>query len=285
MKMRCIALILFAALAVFDSGCRSHSGNEPHSQIKLKGSDTMIPLARKWAEGFMTEHPGVDIQVSGGGSGIGINALIGGNTDICMASRRMKPTEKSQVSKRMGVDVSEIPVALDGLAVYVNNSNPIQSLTLFQLKAIYTGIVDNWHRVGGMDAKIVVYGRDINSGTHSFFREHALNNEEYARSIRIMPGTSAIVNEISRDAFSIGYGGIAYASGVRIVPIRRDENSPAVLPTLDAVKSGQYALSRNLLFYIAGNPSANLKPFIDWVLGPKGQELCTAVGYYPMAQK
>jgi phosphate transport system substrate-binding protein len=100
-----------------------------------------------------------------------------------------------------------------------------------------------------------------------------------------MPGTSAIVNEVSRDAFSIGYGGIAYASGVRIVPIRRDENSPPVLPKLDTVTSGQYALSRNLLFYIVGNPSANLKPFIDWVLGPKGQELCTAVGYYPMAQK
>ena len=225
------------------------------------------------------------IQVTGGGSGVGIAALINGGTDICEASRPMKDVEKDQVNKRYGKAVQEIPVALDGLAIYVSQSNPIKEITQPQIKDIYTGKVTNWRELGGKDAKIVAYGRENSSGTYQFFKEHVLGKEDFARDIQTLPGTGAIVNAVSKDAASIGYGGIAYASGIRVVPVRKDEKSEPFTPSLATVKSGQYPLSRNLFFYTVGEPSGNVKTFIDWVLGPEGQKLCETVGYYPIAQK
>jgi phosphate transport system substrate-binding protein len=233
----------------------------------------------------MKENQGCTIQVTGGGSGVGIAALINGGTDICEASRPMKVVEKEQVRKRHGRDVEEIPVALDGVAIYVSESNLIQSLTKAQLKGIYTGSLVNWREIGGRDAKIVPYGRDNSSGTYQFFKEHVLNNEDFAREVQTLPGTGAIVNAVSKDPASIGYGGIAYASGIRVVPVRNDDSSGPVMPSLATVKSGQYPLSRNLFFYTVGKPAGDAKAFIDWVLGPEGQKLCATVGYYPIVQK
>jgi phosphate transport system substrate-binding protein len=245
----------------------------------------MMKISQMWAESYVKENPGAKVQISGGGSGLGITALINGDIDICQSSRPMKSSEKQQISVRNGAYVTEIPVAMDGVSIYVNNSNLIPSLTLPQLKAIYTGKVKNWRELGGRNAKIVVYGRDANSGTNSFFIEHVLKTDEYARSIRILPGTAAIVQEISKDPAAVGYGGIAYASNVRVVPIRRDDESQAVIPTLLTVQSGEYALSRSLFFYTLGNPSGEVSLFVDWILGPKGQELCTSAGYFPIAKK
>ncbi len=286
MRNKCIALILVSGLAVVFSGCgRGSDSGEQHSPVTVKGSDTMVILAQSWAENYMKEHPGLTIQVTGGGSGVGIAALINGGTDICNASRPMKPTEKNQVRSRHGKDVKEIPVALDGLAIYVSESNPIQSLTEPQLKSIYTGKITNWRELGGKDTRIVAYGRENSSGTYQFFKEHVLNNEDFAREVQTLPGTGAIVNAVSKDPASIGYGGIAYASGIRVVPVRKDEKSEAVAPSLITVKSGQYPLSRNLFFYTIGEPSGDVKTFIDWVLDREGQKLCETVGYYPIVQK
>jgi phosphate transport system substrate-binding protein len=276
-------LILSAVFAVATCGCGSPG--QKHRPVTVKGSDTMVILAQSWAENYMKERPGRTIQVTGGGSGVGIAALINGGTDICEASRPMKNSEKQQASKRRGQKVKEISVALDGVAIYVSESNPIQSLSQPQLKSIYIGKITNWKEVGGKDSRIVTYGRDNSSGTYQFFKEHVLNNEDFAREVQTLPGTGAIVNAISKDSASIGYGGIAYASGIRIVPVRRDENSEPVTPSLDTVKSGQYALSRNLFFYTMGEPSGDVKTFIDWVLSQEGQKLCETVGYYPVVQK
>jgi len=268
------------------AACGGGSGlDTQHRPVTVKGSDTMVILAQSWAENYMKENSGLTIQVTGGGSGVGIAALINGGTDICEASRPMKPAEKQQVLMRHKKDVKEIPVALDGLAIYVSESNPLQSITESQLKAIYTGKITNWREVGGKDTRIVAYGRENSSGTYQFFKEHVLNNEDFAREVQTLPGTGAIVNAVSKDPASIGYGGIAYASGIRVVPVRRDEKSDAVTPSLATVKSGQYPLSRNLFFYTIGEPSGDVKAFIDWVLGPEGQKLCETVGYYPIVQK
>ena len=148
----------------------------------------------------------------------------------------MKPAEKNQVRSRHGKDVQEIPVALDGLAIYVSESNPIQFLSEPQLKSIYTGKITNWRELGGKDARIVCYGRENSSGTYQFFKEHVLNNEDFAREVQTLPGTGAIVNAVSKDPASIGYGGIAYASGIRVVPVRKDEKSEAVTPSLITMK-------------------------------------------------
>jgi phosphate transport system substrate-binding protein len=245
----------------------------------------MVILAQSWAENYMKEHPGLTIQVTGGGSGVGIAALINGGTDICQASRSMTQSEKNDVRTRRGKEVKEIPVALDGLAIYVGESNPIQSISEPQLKGIYTGKITNWREVGGKDARIVKYGRENSSGTYQFFKEHVLAKDDFAREVQTLPGTGAIVNAVSKDPASIGYGGIAYASGIRVVPVRRDEKSDAISPSLATVKSGQYPLSRNLFFYTLGEPSGDVKLFVDWVLSQEGQKLCEAVGYYPIVQK
>jgi len=244
----------------------------------------MVILGQRWAETYMKMHPEKQIQVTGGGSGTGIAALINGGTDICEASRLMKDKEREMVRERRGDDVSEIPVALDGVAIYVPESSPIKSLTRAQLKAIYTGTITNWIDVGGNDQRIVAYSRENNSGTYVFFKEHVLENEDFARDIQTLPGTAAVVNAVSKDAASVGYGGIAYASGVKAIAIQSDESSEAVVPSLETVERGQYPLSRQLLFYTVGEPTGQIREFIDWVLSPEGQGICEAVGYYPLTR-
>jgi phosphate transport system substrate-binding protein len=280
--MRFMPTILLGAIGVVTAACGGGEQSSTRKNVTVKGSDTMVILGQRWAETYMSKNPGVTIQVTGGGSGTGIAALINGGTDICEASRPMKDSEKEQVRARHGKDVKEIPVALDGVAIYVNQSNPIQSFSQSQLKDIYTGKITSWSEVGGADGKIVVYSRENNSGTYVFFKEHVLKNEDFARDVQTLPGTAAVVNAVSKDRASIGYGGIAYAKDIRAVPVRRDDSSRPVQPSLSTVQSGEYPLSRNLYFYTTGEPSGEAKAFIDWVLSPEGQQVCEAVGYYPL---
>jgi phosphate transport system substrate-binding protein len=274
---------VFAVLAMVACGRGPNNGNEAKT-ITVKGSDTMVILGQRWAETYMNSHPGITIQVTGGGSGTGIAALINGGTDICEASRQMKDQEKEQVLKRHGKAVVEIPVALDGVAIYVHESSPIRELSMAQLKDIYTGKITNWSDVGGKDERLVPYSRENNSGTYVFFKEHVLANEDFAREVQTLPGTAAVVNAVSKDPASIGYGGIAYATGIRAIPIRRDSASAPVQPSLETVQNGQYPLSRNLFFYTIGEPAGEEKVFIDWALGTEGQKICELVGYYPLAR-
>jgi phosphate transport system substrate-binding protein len=204
---------LLIVFAIGMCGCGGQSG-APAKSITIKGSDTMVILGQRWAETYMKEHPDKRIQVTGGGSGTGIAALINGGTDICEASRPMKDKEKEMVRARQGKDVSEIPVALDGIAIYVPMSSSIQSLTKTQLKDIYTGAITNWRDLGGKDQRLVAYSRENNSGTYVFFKEHVMSNADFGRDIQTLPGTAAIVNAVSKDLASLGYGGIAYASGI-----------------------------------------------------------------------
>jgi phosphate transport system substrate-binding protein len=272
-----LAILLVAA-------CGGGSGQNA-KVVTIKGSDTMVILAQRWAEIYMGLHPDVRVQVTGGGSGTGIAALINGGTDICAASRPMKDKEKEQVLSRRGKEAKETPVALDGVAIYVHQSSHLQSITQAQLKGIYTGKITSWRDLGGDDARIVAYSRENNSGTYVFFKEHVLNNEDFARDIQTLPGTAAVVNAVSKDPASIGYGGIAYAAGIRTLPVRRDDSSAPISPSLKTVQSREYPLSRNLYFYTAGEPAGEIKAFIEWVLSQEGQKICEAVGYYPLTQK
>jgi phosphate transport system substrate-binding protein len=245
----------------------------------------MVILGQRWAETYMKEHPDKRIQVTGGGSGTGIAALINGGTDICEASRPMKDKEKEMVRARHSKDVTEIPVALDGIAIYVPESSSVQTITMPQLKSIFTGTITNWRDVGGKDQRIVAYSRENNSGTYVFFKEHVLNNEDFARDIQTLPGTAAVVNAVSKDAASIGYGGIAYATGIKALSVKKDDASEAIKPTMESVESGRYPLSRSLFFYTVGQPEGEIKEFIDWVLSPEGQKVCEEVGYYPLNRR
>jgi len=282
-KLGLLSIVLFGLVLAGCGGGKGTSGAV--RSITIKGSDTMVILGQRWAETYMKENPDKRVQVTGGGSGTGIAALINGGTDICEASRPMKDKEKDMVRKRHGKDVSEIPVALDGIAIYVPESSPIQTITLAQLKSIYTGTINNWRDVGGKDQRIVVYSRENNSGTYVFFKEHVLNNEDFARDVQTLPGTAAVVNAVSKDPASVGYGGIAYASGIRALAVKSDDASEAIRPTMETVEAGKYPLSRNLYFYTVGPPAGEVKAFIDWVLSPEGQKICEAVGYYPLNRR
>lgn len=251
-------------------------------RVTVKGSDTMVILGQRWAETYMNAMPGQVIMVTGGGSGTGIAALINGTTDICQASREMRQDEKLKLRDRYQTLGVETPVARDGVAVYVHESNSVPSLTVAQLRDIYTGRITNWKQVGGRDATILLYGRENSSGTYGFFKEVVLANRDFADRLQALPGTSAVVNAVSKDPNGIGYGGAAYAKGVREVPIKADDKSPAVTPSLASVADGSYALSRYLYFYTRQKPAGEVKKFVDWVLSPAGQKIVGTVGYYPL---
>ena len=190
--------------------------------VTVKGSDTMVVLGQRWAEEYMAKHKGTTIQVTGGGSGTGISALINGTTDVCEASRAMKDAEKKQVADKAGGPPVEITVAKDGLSVYVNDSNAVKELTMAQLKDIFTGKVTDWKEVGRPGRKIIPYSRENSSGTYVFFKEHVLQNADYTPRAQAMPGTAAVVNAVARDKVGIGYGGGAYAKGINVLKVKKD---------------------------------------------------------------
>ena len=271
------------ALAV-SLGLLGGSAQAAGKTITIKGSDTMVIMGQRWAEEYMKSHPGAVIQVTGGGSGTGIAALINGSTDIAESSRPMKQEEKDQVKRKHGKEVVEIPVAQDGVAVYVHNSNPLQKISLSQAKAVYEGKTTKWEELGGRGGQIIAYGRENNSGTYAYFKEHVLKGEDFAAEIMSLPGTAAVINAVGKDPRSIGYGGIAYAKGIKALAVSTDEKSPAVTPTMANVLSGKYPISRSLYFYIAGPAEGEAKDFIAWTLGPEGQKICESVGYYPLSK-
>ena len=250
--------------------------------VAVKGSDTMVVLGQRWAEEFMKTHKDTTIQIQGGGSGTGISALINGNTDICTASRSMKDAEKKQVEEKSTKPVTETIVARDGLSVYVNGANAVKELSMAQLKGIFTGKITSWKDVGGADAKIIVYSRENSSGTYVFFKEHVLENADYTARAQTLPGTAAVVNAVVKDKNAIGYGGAAFAKGLNVLKIKKDDQSAAIEPSAVTVKAGTYPLSRPLFFYTRHDVPAEGKTFIDWVLSAPGQALVEKVGYFPV---
>jgi len=273
--MKKIILILLAAAATFGFLM-------PDKVITVKGSDTMVILAQRWAEKYMAQHPGVTVQVTGGGSGTGIAALINGTTDICNSSRPMKPSEREKLKIRYASLGVEIKSAKDGLSVYLNDVNTIHELTIEQIKNIYTGKITNWKDVGGKDSKIIVYGRENSSGTYVYFKDNVLGGDDYTSSMQSLPGTAAVVNAVAKDKNAIGFGGAAYAKGIKYAAVKKDANSKAYLPTAENIKSGDYPISRFLYLYTKNRPTGELKDYIDWILSAEGQSVVTQVGYFPI---
>jgi phosphate transport system substrate-binding protein len=197
----------------------------------------------------------------------------------------MKEKEIADLKAKRGKDALELPVAVDGLAVYVHETNPINELTLAQIKAIYTGAVKNWKEVGGNDERILLYSRENNSGTYVYFKEHVLENADYFPTAQTLPGTAAVINAVYKDRRGIGYGGIAYGKGIKHLRVKKDANSPGVEPTMENVLAAKYPISRYLYWYLAGQPTGDIKAFAEWVVSKQGQEVVQKVGYYPLNEK
>jgi phosphate transport system substrate-binding protein len=250
-------------------------------KVTIKGSDTMVILSQKWAEVYMKKNPGTSIQVTGGGSGVGLAALINGSTDIANSSRPIKPTEVEKLKVKYGTVGVQIACAKDGLSVFLNKGNSVSELSIQQLGDIFSGKITNWKEVGGADAKIQLYGRESSSGTFEFFKEHVVKTD-FSPSCQTLPGTAAIVNAVKKDKYSIGYGGSAYAEGVKDCKVKKDAKSKGILPTVATVKNNTYPITRYLYMYLKSKPTGESKAFIDWTLSPAGQALITEVGYYPL---
>ena len=293
-------LALFGTIAVLGSVGACSGRHEPAGQasapgaegqaaqprasantLTIKGSDTMVILAQRWAEDFMAVNRNATLQVSGGGSGTGIAALINGTADLANASRAMKDRERAQVLERRGAEAHETRVALDALAVYVQASSPVQSLTIPQIREIFRGRITNWNQVGGPDHRIVLYSRENNSGTYAYFKEHVLEDLDFATSVQTLPGTAAVIHAISRDRFGIGFGGIAFAEGVRAIRVAAEGGVP-IEPNLANATNGTYPLSRFLFIYTAGAPAGLARQYIDFALSEGGQSTVEGVGYYPL---
>jgi phosphate transport system substrate-binding protein len=251
------------------------------TKITVKGSDTMVILSQKWAEIYMKKNPQTTIQVTGGGSGVGIAALINGSTDIANSSRPIKPAEMEKIKAKYNKNSVEIACAKDGLSIFLNNTNPVAELTIAQLGDIFSGKITNWKQVGGPDATIKLYGRESSSGTFEFFKEHVVKTD-FAASCQTLPGTAAIINAVKKDKFGIGYGGAAYAEGVKDCKVKKDAKSKGVLPTAATIKNKTYPIARYLFMYLKEKPTGDTKKFIDWILSPEGQKVIIEVGYYPV---
>jgi phosphate transport system substrate-binding protein len=265
------------------AACLSFVSESYAVNITVKGSDTMVILGQKWAEVYMKKHPGNTIQVTGGGSGTGIAALLNGTTDICNSSRPMKPAETADFVKKYKARPHEYKMCMDGLSVYVSQSNPVKQLSIPQLEAIFTGKTKNWKEVGGPDAPISLYSRENSSGTYEFFKEHVLQKKDFAPDTKTMPGTAAVIQAVAKDKFAIGYGGIAYGEGVKFVPVSKSNDSEAIEPTEANVLSGKYPISRYLFCYVnPSNDKGAIASYITWCLSDEGQALVQDVGYFPL---
>jgi phosphate transport system substrate-binding protein len=281
-----VAIIIIAAVA---GVLLMNGGDENQPQkttITQKGSDTMLELAVAWAENFRVDGQNITVEVSGGGSGTGISALIAKQVEIAQSSRQIKSSEYAQ-AQAAGLDPVEFKVAVDGIAIITHQSNTVTNLTIAQLRGIYNGTITNWNQVGGQDRSIALYGRQSTSGTYAYFQEHVLLNGAYSSSMNQMTGNAAIVQSVQLNEGGIGYVGIGYvesATGIDIVDIKKDDASPAYSPLdKDAVLSGQYNIARYLYLYTAQAPEGAEWQWLNWILDAnKGQKVAEEIGFYAL---
>lgn len=277
-------LLVLVALTFVTSAFAAKDKNS----IQIKGSDTMVNLGQAWAEKYMEKNPGDFVAITGGGSGTGFSSLISGACDIAMSSRNIKDKEIALAQKK-GISPNEIKVALDGLAVIVNPSNPVKKLSMDQLSEIFTGKICNWKDLGGKDERIVMLSREVNSGTHVYFKEHVLrkndanSREEFAPGALMLSSSQAIADEVAGNSAAIGYYGMGYISNKQhAIAIRQDANSEYVEPNIENVLDGKYPISRPLFVYTNGSPEGLVKKFVDYTLSKEGQEIVLATDFVPV---
>ncbi|NRT13223.1 PstS family phosphate ABC transporter substrate-binding protein [Flavobacterium sp. 14A] len=260
-------------------------GNETSSaavSVTIKGSDTVLPLAQKEAEDLMKANKDVSVTVVGGGSGVGLTALIDGTTDIAMASRDMKTEEKLKFSE-MKKEIEEVIIAYDALTVIVNPANKVSKLTREQLEKIFTGQITNWKEVGGEDAKIVAYSRESSSGTYEFFKDEVLDKKNYASNILSLPATGAIVQAVGQTKGAIGYIGLAYETKeVKQLAVSYDQGKTFIEPSVASAKDKTYPISRPLFYMFDKTNAAKVKTIVDFALSDEGQKIVSEIGYVPL---
>lgn len=299
LRLAAVALLLglAAALLAANLGGCSKGGEEggeaakpAATVIQVKGSDTMVNVAQAWAEAYAKVAPDVEVEVSGGGSGVGIAALIRGTVDIADASRDMKPQEIEAAKKNNGEAPVEFIVGYDALAIFVHKDNPLDEITLDQLAQIYEegGKITKWSDLGvtlpsGQD-EIIRVSRQSSSGTYEFLREHVLDNRDFKLGSRDLNGSKEVVELVANTPGAIGYSGMGYATPeVKMLKVAPAAGEPAVPPTVEAALDKSYPIARSLQVYTLGEPEGAVKRYIDWILGPEGQKIIEESGYVPVS--
>ncbi len=284
-------LLLTALASLASISLTACGGNDGRTVIMNKGSDTLVNVAQAWAEEYAKVNPAVSVAVSGGGSGVGVSAMINGDVDIANASRAMKDKEIESAKKNSITPVEHI-VGFDALAVYVHKDNPIESITIEQLADIYgeNGKVTKWSEMGitmPADAdEIVRVSRQNNSGTYAYFQKTVLGKGgRYKLGSLDMHGSQDVVDLVEKTPGAIGYSGLAYATDhLKLVSVSTNGGAPvAPSPTTAADKT--YPIARPLFMYTAGQPEGAVKEYMDWILSATGQKIIEDKGYAPIPTK
>ena len=280
LRLKSYKTLIFLMLVLTIVGCGKKNDETKSKSFMIKGSDTMVQLMSLLSESYMKTNPENKISITGGGSGTGISALLNGTTDICASSRDIEEKEIS-IGKAKNIVPVSIVIANDGLAVVVHKDNPINELTMEQVKKIYTGEYKNWKDLGGQDQPIDVYSRESSSGTYKFFQEHVLNKKDYAKEVKLMPSTQTIIQSVSDSKWAVGYSGLGYTknANIKILGIKKDDSSPVVMPSDKTVLDKTYSIARPLYLIFNGEPKDELKKFVDFCISEAGQKIVEESGY------
>lgn len=275
MKMKKSFLAGMLILGALFTGC---GGAKESKVIQAKGSDTILNVTQGIAEEFMQKNPKAKIAVTGGGSGVGISALLNKTTDIAMASRAMKQSEIDK-AKELGIGVEEVVLGFDGITLIVNQNNQVKGLDSVTLGKIFRGEITNWKEVGGDDAKIVALSRDSSSGTHEFFKEHVIrggekNNLEYGPETLYMPSNEAIKQEVKSNKYAIGYIGMGYMDdSVHSLAI------DGIAPSKENVSNKTYPIAREVYWYVPSERTGTMKELVDFAISQDGQSIVESEGF------
>ena len=287
---RSLALVLGAAAALSAPACGGRTRQPARAVIQNKGSDTMVNVAQIWAEEYRKVVPDVEVEVSGGGSGVGLAALIKGAVDLANSSRDIKPGEVELALKSTGQRPKGVIVGFDALAVFVHKDNPIAEISFEQLARVFaeSGSARRWSDLGvsipGVsDDRIVRVSRQSSSGTYEFFRERTLGNEDFRLGSLDLNGSKEVVELVGSTPTAIGYSGMGYATpGVKMLRVARAAGEPAVAPAIATVHDKSYPLARSLLVYTLGEPQGALQAYVGWLLSDAGQKIVEETGYVPL---
>jgi len=283
-----VSLAGILLLAVVMCGCVGDQGGEAtptaeptgapvSGSLTVTGSTTVLPVAERAAEAFMDANAEADIQVSGGGSSVGVQAVGEGTADIGMASRDLKDAEKE-----LYPDLVQYVVARDGIAMIINPENTVETLTVEQVRQIYTGEITNWNEVGGSDAEIVVVGRDSASGTRASFEDLVMDHQEFVATMLEKNSNGAVQQTIAGTPGAIGYVGLGFVDET-VKGVKIDVEGTPVDPTVENVIAGTYPISRELNMFTSGEATGLAATFIDYILSEKGQQIVADEGFVPVA--
>ncbi len=281
---------LLLAVALIAGGC-SGGADESENVLQLEGSDTMVNLAQAWAEEYGKANPDVSVQVSGGGSGVGIASLIDGVVDMANASRRMTEKEMKLAEQNTGSRPKEHIVGMDALAVYVHRDNPLDTISLAELADIYGdgGKTTKWSHLGTKNTacssdEITRVSRQNNSGTYHYFRKAVLGDKRDFKLGSIdQSGSKDVVALVTRTPCAIGYSGMGYKTDdVKWLKIAKAKGGESVEPSVEAASDGSYPIARPLYIYTLGEPTPTAQAYLDWILSEEGQKVVLELGYVPV---